>query len=75
MEDRRNFLLKVATGVAYSAPVIRTLASPPALLAQGSESETTQKGGQGMEMGMLVIQSPEPPTTTSTAPWAKKPGG
>jgi hypothetical protein len=73
MGDRRDFLLKVAKGVAYSAPVMRTLASPPSLVAQA----TSGKGG--MEMGMLVIQRPEPatppPLTTSTAPWAKKPGG
>ncbi len=77
MKNRREFLLKVAMGVAYSASVIRTLASPPELLAQG-ESTTSTKGG----MGMLVVQQPVPtekvlPGTpqTSTAPWAKKPGG
>jgi len=70
--DRREFLLRVATGVAYATPVIRTLAAPPGLTAQAS-------GKMDMDMGMLVVQRPEPatptPTTTSTAPWAKKPGG
>ena len=72
MEDRREFLIKVATGAVYAAPVIRTLTAPRALTAQ-----TTGKGdmGMGMGMGMLIIQAPEPPPTTSTAPWAKKPGG
>ena len=68
MEDRREFLIKVATGAVYAAPVIRTLTAPRALTAQ-----TTGKGDMGM--GMLIIQAPEPPPTTSTAPWAKKPGG
>lgn len=72
MEHRREFLLKIAKGVAYSAPVIRTFTSPPAVLAQ--ESETTDKGGMGTGMGMLVVQPPPPAPTTSTAPWAKKPG-
>jgi hypothetical protein len=71
--DRREFLLKIAKGVAYSAPVISTLAGPSALLAQ--EDQTTTKGGMGTGMGMLVVQPPPPPPTTSTAPWAKKPGG
>ena len=70
MEDRREFLIKVATGAVYAAPVIRTLTAPRALTAQ-----TTGKGDMGMGMGMLIIQAPEPPPTTSTAPWAKKPGG
>ena len=70
MEDRREFLIKVATGAVYAAPVIRTLTAPRALTAQ-----TTGKGDMGMGMGMLIIQAHEPPPTTSTAPWAKKPGG
>ena len=70
MEDRREFLIKVATGAVYAAPVIRTLTAPRALTAQ-----TTGKGDMGMGMGMLIIEAPEPPPTTSTAPWAKKPGG
>ena len=57
--------------------VVRTLASPPELLAEDS-SETTGKGGMGgrmgMGMGILVVQPPPAPTI-STVPWAKKPGG
>lgn len=42
MEDRREFLIKVATGAVYAAPVIRTLTAPRALTAQNH-----REGGYG----------------------------
>ncbi len=79
METRREFLLNVVKGTVYSVPVIRTLATPPEILAQG-ESQTSEKGGMGMHVGgmggMLVLSGTggfqKPP---SSAPWATKPPG
>ncbi len=72
MEDRREFLLNLVKGTAYSVPVIRTLATPPEILAQG-QSQTTGKGGQGK--GKLVLPGTGGFQKPSTAPWAKKPPG
>jgi len=73
VDDRRRFLLKVAQGVAYATPVMYTMASPPALLAQ----QTSGKADMGVGMGMLVVEAPlvTESSSTPTAPWAKKPPG
>ena len=62
-DDRRAFLKKMAKGVAYSAPVVYTMAAPVDLLGQGMSSG---KGmGKGMDMdgekGMSGMFWTEPP--------------
>ena len=52
-QNRRDFLTSVLKGVAYSAPVVHSLAAPDGLL--GQHSETTGKGGMGK--GMLTSQT------------------
>jgi hypothetical protein len=54
--DRREFLKKLATGVAYTAPVMVSLAMPPALAAQGQPS---MMGGGG-NMGNSGMNVPDP---------------
>ncbi len=68
MEDRREFLKKLAKGSVYSAPVIRTLATPPELMAV---TQSSMKKGQPPVM-MLI--APIPTGGGSTAPWARRPG-
>lgn len=66
-QSRREFLLKLAAGSAYAAPLIRSVAAPESLSAQNAP---TGKGG-GMDM----------PSMTSTtefqfgpsAPWTTNP--
>ena len=59
MRDRRKFLLAVARGAVYTAPLIRTLVAPASLHALQASGE--------MGMGMLVV------TPTSKAPWSAPP--
>lgn len=68
-QSRREFLLKVAAGTAYAAPLVRSVAAPEGLSAQ--HNTTTGKGGQGEMKGQ---------TTTTTefqfgpsAPWSSDP--
>ncbi len=61
MRDRRKFLLAVARGAVYTAPLIRTLVAPASLHALQAS------GKMGMGMGMLVV------TPTSKAPWSAPP--
>ena len=59
--DRREFLKKLATGLAYTAPVMVSLAVPPALAAQGPPS---MMGGGNMgaaDMTMPDLFGPPPP--------------
>ena len=63
MRDRRKFLLAVAKGAVYTAPLIRTLVAPASLHALQASGEM----GMGMGMGMLVV------TPTSKAPWSAPP--
>ena len=70
VDDRREFLKRLVKGSVYSAPVIRTLATPPELAAVVQSS---------MKMGdpppMLVAPTSGATGGASTAPWARPPGG
>ena len=83
--SRREFLMRMARGAAYTAPVIHTLATPEMLL--GQHSETSGKGGMGkgcppderwsaMDQACVPIASP---VTTSSSeerrPGPAAPGG
>ena len=73
---RRDFLLKMAKGAAYAAPVVYTLAAPAALL--GQENTTSTKGGMGMGMTKDLIAAPigpasNTPSPVPPAPWAASP--
>lgn len=71
--SRREFLLKIAAGTAYAAPVIRSVAAPEGLSAQANT--TTGKGGTGTGMetpGMDMAKAPTPTTDIQfgpSAPW------
>ena len=53
--DRREFLKKLATGVVYTAPIMVSLAVPPALAAQGPPSMMNMGGGNmGNNMNMFA---------------------
>ncbi|MFP3947791.1 MAG: hypothetical protein ACLFWG_03605 [Longimicrobiales bacterium] len=73
-ETRREFLVKIAKGSVYSAPVIRTLAAPEGLSAQANPSEKSGgKSGGGWGKG----QNAPAPTTDfqfgPSAPWSNDP--
>ncbi len=70
-DDRRAFLKKVAKGTIYSVPVIRTLSTPLELAGVQQPSMVDMGGGMP---GALVAPTPTL-GGTSTAPWAKPPGG
>lgn len=60
--DRREFLKKLATGLAYTAPVMVSLAVPPALAAQGPPSMMGGGGDMGAsDMTMPDLFGPPPP--------------
>ncbi|MCZ6915770.1 MAG: hypothetical protein O7I93_03245 [Gemmatimonadetes bacterium] len=58
--DRREFLKKLATGAVYTAPVMVSLAAPPALAGQGMPSMMDMGGGGGMNMPDPVFGPPPP---------------
>lgn len=71
-ETRREFLIKIAKGSVYSAPVIRTLSAPERLSAQANPSE--KSGGKAGGGGFMTGQDP----TTNfqfgrSAPWSGNP--
>jgi hypothetical protein len=70
-EGRRAFLKKLAKGSIYSVPVIRTLSTPPELAAMAAQMGS-MKGMGGM---MLVAPTGGGFGGTTTAPWARPPGG
>lgn len=62
--DRREFLKKLATGAVYTAPVMVSLAAPPALAGQGPPSMMTGGGGDMGSSGMTMpdpVFGPPPP--------------
>lgn len=65
MDDRREFLRKMARGIAYSAPVITTLAVPKELRA-------INVSDFNMGMGMGNLQS-SPEGIGPSSPWAEPP--
>lgn len=71
-ETRREFLIKMAKGSVYSAPVIRTLTAPDGLSAQANPSE---KSG-GKTGGGWGQNAPSPSTDFQfgpSAPWSNDP--
>lgn len=69
-ESRREFLLKVAKGAVYAAPVIRTLSAPESLSAQNVSPKGEMKG-QDMTTGGTTSNLQQgfgPP-----APWTRDP--
>jgi len=77
-DSRREFLLKMAKGTAYVAPVVVTLSTPDGLLGQG-QSTNSQKGGMGKGKGKGQGQGVNPqiqaPSFTPRAPWQTAPPG
>jgi hypothetical protein len=67
-KSRREFLLGLATGAIYAAPLVRTLAAPDHLAGQPPPS---QKGG-GMWMGTASEATQvEPPMIGPDPPWSE----
>ncbi|MDT8368427.1 MAG: hypothetical protein RQ745_04430 [Longimicrobiales bacterium] len=77
-DDRRAFLFKVARGMAWSVPVIRTLAAPESLHAINF-SRFMMGMGMGMRFGLesapSTTESPFPGNQTTEPPWATPPPG
>ena len=69
--DRRDFLVKLAKTAAYSAPIIRTLATPTHLAAQGlSQKMMNMMNMMNMMMNMGGLDSPSPfAPAQPRAPW------
>lgn len=66
-DDRRAFLLKLAKTATYSAPLVRTLAAPTHVAAQGLSAKMMMN----MMMGMMGMDVPTPFESGSPrAPWA-----
>ena len=55
-DNRREFIRKLAKGVAYTAPVLATFPVPDTLLAQGISPSRKD----GMTMTMAIRANPEP---------------
>jgi hypothetical protein len=73
-DSRREFLLKMAKGAAYVAPVVVTLSTPDGLLGQG-QSTNSQKGGMGKGKGQGINPQIQAPSFTPRAPWQTAPPG
>jgi hypothetical protein len=65
--DRREFLKKLAKTVAYTAPVVYSLAAPIELIGQGSSSEH--------KMPMAPPASSQQAPGSQPAPWERPPPG
>jgi hypothetical protein len=70
--DRREFLRKLAGGVAYSAPVVYSMAAPMDLVAQSGKgkAEPSAKGKDWMGSSVAV-----PPPSSPPPPGNRPPGG
>lgn len=75
-ESRREFLLKLAQGAVYAAPVVRTLTAPESVAGQANPSKK-----KGWDM-TGALQAPSGPGAASQepqsgfgppAPWTKNP--
>ncbi|NIP60932.1 MAG: hypothetical protein GWM92_20940 [Gemmatimonadetes bacterium] len=74
-ESRREFLLKLAQGAVYAAPVVRTLTAPESVAGQVTPSKK-----KGWDM-TGALQAPTGPSSSQSpqsgfgppAPWTKNP--
>lgn len=77
--SRREFLLKVARGAAYAAPVIVSMSAPEKLLAQATASQKKGGGSKGKgknpNLNASGTQFQTGPDAGATAPWSKPPDG
>ena len=76
--SRREFLLKLAKGAAYTAPLVVSMATPESVLAQASVSR--KKGGaskgKGKNPNAVTDFSVAPaPSPGPSAPWQVAPPG
>lgn len=71
-ETRREFLVRVAKGAAYSAPVIRTLTAPEGLRGQANPSQ--KSGGKAGGKGQGSLSDPATQFQLGpSAPWTNNP--
>lgn len=70
--SRREFLIKVAKGTAYTAPLVVTLSVPESLTAQAPASQKMMMGGMGMA-GAAAPSGSSAPAAGPTPPWAAPP--
>jgi len=76
--SRREFLLKLAKGAAYTAPVIVSMATPESVLAQSSVSHKKGGGskGKGKNPNAVTDFSAGPAASPGpSAPWQVAPPG
>lgn len=69
-DSRREFLLKLAKGAVYSAPVVRTLAAPDGVAAQNSVSGKGEMKGQ---LNTSTTTNAVEPGFGPSAPWTRDP--
>lgn len=70
-ESRREFLLRLARGAVYAAPVVRTLSAPESVAGQ-----TTPSKKKGWEMSGAASPTTSPdlqPGFGPQAPWSMNP--
>jgi len=76
--DRRTFLIRMAKGAMYAAPVVHTLAAPESASGQAPPSQKmammNMGGGMGMGMGM-GMNNANVGVLGRTAPWFRPPPG
>ena len=58
--DRRAFLRRLASGVAYTAPVVYSMTAPIDLVAQGSASGHKHPKASGQDGGSNTEFAPPP---------------
>ncbi len=76
--SRREFLIKLAKGTVYAAPLVVTLSVPESLTAQAPASQKMGGGSKGKGMGGGGAGGAAPsgssaPATGPTPPWAAPP--
>lgn len=72
--DRRDFLRKLAGGVAYSAPVVYSMAAPMDLVAQSGKGQS-QGSAKGKGQGWMGSSVAVPPPSSAPPPGNRPPGG
>lgn len=68
--DRREFLIRMARGAIYAAPVVHTLAAPDSASGQAPPSQKMQMMNMGMGMNNANVG-----VLGRTAPWFRPPPG